>query len=130
MSGIVNFLSTVFSGFAGSVLSVLSSRKKFSELENELKAAKTEIERLNTRLAEFTLPPLILNDEGFYYDATGKPYCSGCYGSLYNRTPLKPLHTKGSWTLYQCPTCKEQYQAGKAPPNNPKRHNTLDDFYK
>jgi hypothetical protein len=123
---IVSIITAALSGSIGSLLTVIFSRKKNIGIKNELKATKAEIEKLKARLNEFTINPLTLNDEGFYYDADGKPYCGGCYGSPYERIPLKPLNQQGSWTLYQCPACNAFYQKGTPP--KPKRHNTLDDF--
>jgi hypothetical protein len=95
---------------------------KISDLELELSTLKAAVAELNdenlqlkNRLHEKITSPLTLKD-GIYHDTNGNTYCPACYGSPYERIPLKTLNQQGSWTLYSCPVCKERYQAGSPPP--------------
>jgi hypothetical protein len=126
-------ISSVFSGFAGIVVSAIASsfltKRKSRGIQKELMITKAENMRLTKLLNEFTKNPLVLKN-GIYYDTDGNAYCPACYGSPYDRIPLNPLNQQGSWTLYRCPKCKEPYEEGKAPQNNPKRYSALDDWDK
>jgi hypothetical protein len=114
-------INSALSGSIGSVLAVVISvfvaRKKNSGIKKELEATKTEIKKLKSRLAEFTINPLTLKN-GIYYDADGNTYCPACYGSPYERIPLKTHIQRSSWTQYQCPKCGVKYNEG-SPPSPP-----------
>ncbi|MDR2020679.1 MAG: hypothetical protein LBQ14_07955 [Treponema sp.] len=127
---LASILSNSSDGLIGSVLTVIVSiivaRTKSKGIRKELKAAKAEIQNLKKYLDESTINPLRLKD-GIYYDSDGNPYCAACYGSPYERIPLKVINQQGAWTLYYCPKCHEQYPDGTSPPSNPKHYSILDD---
>jgi hypothetical protein len=124
-------INSAFNGLIGSVITAIVSFIFFKirnrEIQKKLCSSTAEIKRLTKLLNEFTKKPLVLKN-GVYYDTDGNSYCPACYGSPYNRIPLRTLNQQGSWALYQCPKCKEPYEEGKAPQNNPKRYSALDDF--
>jgi hypothetical protein len=124
---IASIITAALSGSIGSVIAVIFSLKRNSGIKNELKATKAEIERLKTLLNKLTPNPLTLTN-GIYYDSSGNPYCAACYGSVYNRTPLKQINQQGTWKLYSCPSGHEEYPTGTPPPVNPKRYNIMDNW--
>jgi hypothetical protein len=115
------------SGLFGSLCTIFISLIKRSGARKANKAMTAEIQYLKTRLDEFIKNPLTLKN-GIYYDTNGNPYCPACYGSPYDRIPLNIVNKQGSWTLYHCPKCREDYSKGEFPKGNHKPYSVLDNF--
>jgi hypothetical protein len=124
MNADIASIITASSGLVIGVFTVVTSLYKTNGIRKENKAAKAEIENLKTRLAQFTTNPLALKN-GIYHDADGNTYCPACYGSPYERIPLKMHIQRGSWTQYQCPKCHEEYDVGSPPPPPHKKWDPL-----
>jgi hypothetical protein len=125
-------IASAITGLTSIITAIIPSFRKIKNLEAEIIQLKKEIEQLKAENDElkkiketFMKEPLSLK-EGIYFDESGNPYCAACFGSIYNRTPLRTLNKSGNWTLYRCPRCNAHYEQGERPPVQRKSWNPLD----
>jgi hypothetical protein len=109
----ITALITAGASIVGATVTIrIKNRSKEKEYKKEIQQLKAENDELKKIKEAFMNGPLSLKD-GIYFDESGNPYCAACFGSVYNRTPLKKVNKSGNWTLYVCPKCNAHYEQGE-----------------